>query len=216
MVTSTYGKKLPVSLIYFYLIGFFLFAIPFTRDFFISITALSLVLVFGMVFYCHRNWNRATILWFLFIIISSFFLELTGIQTGKVFGIYQYESGLGIQWKGTPLIIGINWLFLTYASHDMARQITTKPLLRIFYGALLMLFYDMTMEMAAPYMDMWYFPSGYPPFSNFLAWFLMALLYHTGFEIWKIPTGNFPARSLFVIQFLFFILISSYSLLFLR
>ncbi|MCC8197271.1 MAG: carotenoid biosynthesis protein [Tannerellaceae bacterium] len=207
-------KELPVSFIYFYLIGFFLFVIPFTRSFFISITALSLVLVFSFIFYYHRTWNRATILWFLFIMVSSFFLEMAGIQTGKIFGIYEYNQGLGIQWRGTPLIIGVNWLFLTYASHDIARQITAVPLVRILLGAVFMVLYDLAMEAAAPYMQMWHFNTGYPPAGNFLAWFMMALVYHTGFEILKIPTGNPPARALFTIQSIFFICISLYSLLF--
>lgn len=206
-------REMPLNFIRFYSVGFLLFMMPFTRSFFISIIWPSLLLVFGAIFYYHRNWNSKTICWFAFIAVSSFLLEMYGVNTGKIFGEYQYDRGLGFQINGTPLIIGLNWLFLTYATHDIASVYFRKPVYRITGGAALMIFYDFIMEGVAPVMGMWHFTNAYPPASNFLAWLVASVIYHTGFEVLKIHTDNYPARMLYWIQSVFFIMIALYSLL---
>lgn len=208
------ARELPLTFVRFYSVGLLLFMLPFTRNLFISIIWISLLLVIGVVFYHHRQWTKTHISVFLFIIISSFLLEMAGVATGKIFGSYLYERGLGPQLYGTPLIIGLNWLLLVYASHDITTKYLRNPVLRVVTGALLMILYDMLMEWVAPVMQMWQFAGrGYPPFDNFLAWFLAALFYHACFELFRIRTNNRPARALFVIQAGFFLLIGVYSYL---
>ncbi len=218
--TMTYKEKLtniqeiPTNFIRFYLVGLLLFCIPFTRSLFILLIPASLLLVIGIAFYFHRNWTTTTIGWFLFIIISSFLLEMMGISTGKVFGHYRYGSGLGWQIAGTPPLIGINWLFLVYASNGLAGRITSHVWSKIPLAATIMIFYDLVVEMVAPAMQMWRFTTPYPPASNFIAWFLAGLVYHTGFAIFRINSQNHIAGMLFLIQMLFFICIILYQLIF--
>lgn len=213
------ANELPLMFIRFYSVGLLLFILPFTRDFFISVIWISLLLVMAMVFYHHKLWNISFISLSLFIIISSFFLEMAGIATGEIFGNYRYERGLGPQINGTPLIIGLNWLWLVYGSHDIANRIISKTLLplpvriagRIITGALLMIIYDIVLEWIAPAMQMWRFSEDYPPLQNFITWFIAAIIYHCCFELFNIHTNNRPARMLFWIQILFFIAIGLYS-----
>jgi len=207
-------KELPINFIRFYSVGLILFIIPFTRELFISITALSLLLVIGVILYYHQAWNIKTILFFAFIMVASFILEMKGTATGDIFGIYHYDRGLGFKVYNTPLIIGLNWLFLVYASHDIANRISDYPPLRILIGALLMILYDLLLEWVAPYMQMWHFDSSYPPLQNFVTWFIAACIFHSGFEILHIHTDNKPARILFIIQAGFFVFIGVYSSLF--
>lgn len=206
-------REMPLNFIRFYTVGILLFMLPATRNFFISIISFSLLLVFGVLFCYHREWRGKTICWFVFIVVSSFLLEMYGVNTGKIFGAYQYDRGLGFQINGTPLLIGLNWLFLTYATHDIAAVYFGKPVLRIIGGAALMIFYDLMMEIVAPVMGMWHFTNAYPPLSNFLAWLGVSLLYHTGFEVFKIRADNYPARMLYWIQLVFFMFIACYSLI---
>ncbi len=137
-----------------------------------------------------------------------FFLEMAGIASGEIFGPYRYGEALGWKVKGTPLIIGLNWLFLVYASRAIVCHWITVPLGRILIGAFLMVGYDLVMEVVAPLMQMWQFDTGYPPPANFFTWLIAALIYHTGFELLHIRVENAPARWLFVIQGLFFIAIT--------
>lgn len=207
---------MPRIFIRFYLVGLLLYMIPYTRPLFVSITSLSLFLAIAATLAFHRDWNGKTVIWFVFIVLSSFLLEMQGVKSGELFGQYGYERGLAPMINDTPLIIGLNWLFLVYASNNIVRKFDLKPMVRILSGSLLMIGYDLVLEWVAPYMTMWHFESGYPPVQNFLVWFTTALFYHAGFEVLKIKSNNPPARFLFGLQILFFVLIGTYSALFIR
>ncbi|MCD8261033.1 MAG: carotenoid biosynthesis protein [Bacteroides sp.] len=128
---------------------------------------------------------------------------MAGVNTGIIFGNYRYGEGLGPKLYGTPLIIGLNWLYLTYSTHDIASRIFRHPVTVIAAGAGLMVIYDIVLEQVAPLMQMWSFASIQPPLANYIVWFLLALVFHKGFYVGHIPTGNYPARMLFYIQLLF-------------
>lgn len=209
-------EELPKTFLRFYFVGLLLFIIPYTRELFFSITALTLLLVFGCILLHHKKWNVSTILIFLFIAFSSFFLEVTGVNTGVLFGEYQYDVSLGLKLRNTPLIIGLNWVFLVYASQSIVTRWTDNAYLRIVGGASLMIGYDLILELAAPPMHMWHFESFYPPVENFITWFIAALFYHSLLVVFKISVDNKSAGALFWIQMLFFALISVFSLLFIK
>ncbi len=207
-------KEMPINFIRFYAVGLLLFALPFTRDFFVTITSLTLLLVIVAIFMFHKDWNLKTIILFIFISISSFWLEMEGVKTGKIFGNYEYDNGLGIKLGETPLIIGLNWLFLVYATQSIAAEITKNKIIRIILGALLMIMFDIVVEFVAPAMQMWHFSTFYPPVINFTTWFVAALVFHSGMVLLNINVENRPARMLFWIQTGFFILIAIYRFLF--
>lgn len=210
------AEELPKNYLRFYGVGLLLFMLPPTRSLFVHITALSILLVVITVFYHHKRWSIETICLFVFVALSSFLIEARGVASGQLFGNYQYDSGLGIKLFQTPLIIGINWLFLVYASNSIVTLITGKALYKILLGAILMVVYDMVMELAAPPMNMWHFDLFYPPMENFIMWFVVSCLFHALFVIFKIDTDNSPARALFWIQILFFIVIDLYSIAFIK
>lgn len=210
------AEELPKNFLRFYAVGVLLFMLPSTRPLFVHITALSILLVLVALFYHHKRWNLKTICLFILVAVSSFLIEASGVASGQLFGNYQYDSGLGIELFHTPLIIGFNWLFLVYASNSIATRITNKAPYKILLGAILMVAYDMVMELAAPPMEMWHFDSFYPPIENFVMWFVVSCLFHTLFVIFKIGTDNRPARALFWIQILFFTIIGLYSIAFIK
>lgn len=205
--------EMPLNFIRFYAVGLLLFILPFTRQLFINITSLSLLLVIGTVFFFHKKWDTKTIILFGLIILSSFVLEMIGVNTGMLFGSYQYDSGLSIKIFETPIIIGFNWLFLVYATRAIVSKIGTNPLFRILCGAALMVGYDFILEFVAPYMQMWHFTDGYPPIQNFVMWFLSAAVFHSILQFFKIEVENRPARMLFWIQIGFFVIISVFKIL---
>lgn len=210
------AEELPKNFLRFYGVGLLLFMLPFTRPLFVHITALSILLVLIAVFYHHKRWDLKTICLFVVVAVSSFLIEAKGVANGELFGNYQYDSGLGIKLFHTPLIIGVNWLFLVYASNSIATRITRNVLYKILLGATLMVAYDLVMELAAPPMNMWHFDSFYPPIENFIMWFVVSCLFHTLFVIFKIDTSNAPARALFWSQILFFMIIGLYSIAFIK
>lgn len=209
-------ERMPLMFIRFYTVGLILFMIPHTRPLFVSITSLSLLLVIGAVLAFHRDWNAKTVVWFAFIAVSSFLLEMAGTNGGRLFGEYAYGRGLAPLVNRTPLIIGLNWLFLVYASHNIAQRFEMAPWARVLTGSLLMILYDLVLEWVAPYMGMWSFGQPYPPFRNFAVWFAAGVVYQTGFELFRIRSDNPPARFLFALQIVFFLFVGIYSSIFIR
>lgn len=209
-------SQMPLIFIRFYLVGLLLYMVPYTRELFVSVTSLSLFLTTAAVLVFHRDWGLRVILWFGFIVLSSFLLEMQGVASGELFGRYEYQRGLSPMINHTPVIIGLNWLFLVYASNNIVNRLNSKAWTRVILGSLLMVCYDLVLEWVAPCMTMWSFEGGYPPLENFLMWFAAAMVYHSGFEVLKIKSNNPPARSLFWLQILFFVIIGTYSSIFIR
>lgn len=207
---------MPAAYIRFYSVGALLFMLPYTRNLFISITSLSLLLAISSALFFDRDLRHGPLAWGCFIVVSSFILEYYGVATGGIFGQYSYGRGLAPLAGGTPLIIGLNWLFLIYCTHLIANRTCRTVAARIVCASLLMVAYDVAAEWVAPYMQMWSFGQGYPPLRNFAVWFGASAVYHSGFELFPLRHDNPPARFLYVVQILFFLIIGTFSQIFIR
>lgn len=200
----------------FYVVGLVLFMLPFTRSLFITLIPYSLLFVVGSLFYFHLRWNVPTIFFFAFIMVSTFLLEMAGTSSGLIFGSYRYEYGLGVRVYHTPLIIGLNWLFLVYASRSLVERAFGKAFVRIIVAAGWMVAYDVVLEWVAPVMQMWRFETGYPPVRNFVVWFVTSLLFHTLYEYLPVGSPTPLAGKVLKIQIIFFVCIGLYNVIFIR
>jgi len=202
-------SKLKKFIVSFYVIGLAGFLIPATKHIFIHITPLALLVTVYLLAIYHRPYTRNTLLLFLLIYFLGYFIEVVGVKTSLIFGSYEYGKALGIKVFETPLLIGLNWLYLTYISVDiMKNSFKTKPWLTIISAPLLMLIYDIVLEQVAPKMDMWSWESSSAPIKNYVAWYIIGGVFVALFEIFKIEPNNPVAKVLFVSQFLFFFMLS--------
>ena len=193
-------------LIWFYLIGVAGLLIPASSGLFIQLTPLALLMNFGLLMLHHQaDFRLKTILVFTTIFITGILVEIIGVQTGIIFGSYSYGNGLGLKIWDTPILIGMNWLLLIYTTGSIVQNIKMISVLRIALGAGMMLVYDLVLEQVAPKMDMWTWHGGQVPFENYLAWFIIAAVFHTLIEVFKIKLKNPLSAIVFIIQFLFFI-----------
>lgn len=200
--TNADAKKF---LIIFYVVGTTGMLLPFTFELFKMLIPFALLLNIAMLawFYIKRP-NAKELLIYAAIIVIGFFIETLGVNTGKIFGNYQYGNSLGPKIFNTPLVIGFNWLLLVYTTAALAGQITKQPIAKICLASLAMLVYDIVLEQVAPKTDMWYWTGNYAPLQNYVAWFLLAVLFQTIVETFKIRPVNPLAKHIFVLQFLFF------------
>jgi len=205
---------IPITFIIIYFVGLVIYFIPLTRNLFILITPYTLVLVTVVIFSYHKEWNIKTITVLLSIFILSIVIEIIGVATGKLFGVYEYGEGLGVKIADVPVVVGLNWIFLVYASNGIISKYTSKNILIIVGAASLMVVYDIVLEKAAPLMDLWVFSENSPPVNNYVMWFLLALLFNAALQTFKVNTTNTPARWLFFIQLIFFVIIVSHYLIF--
>lgn len=195
------------SLILFYLVGIAGFIIPGARPFFSSLIPFALLLSAGFLYFFHQpGFNLKTSVVFLAIFIASFFAEVIGVHTGMLFGEYIYGNRLGPKIMETPLIIGLNWLMLVYCTKVMADEISNDDTVKLFLGPTLMTGYDLLLEQAAPLLGMWSWAGGTVPVQNYIAWFLLAFLFHLLIRKINVDFKNPLAFPVFIIQFLFFAL----------
>lgn len=193
----------------FYVVGIVGMVVPFTQKLFVALIPYSLLLSTGYLFYFHQN-RRSITDWVLFALIAllAFLIEVFGTCSGLLFGAYRYGNGLGVKLFETPLLIGANWVFLVYCSAEVVSKARMGNVMQIVAASALMVMYDLLLEVVAPKMDMWHFVDDVVPYQNFVAWFVVALCFHTLLKLFRVQVRNPLATTLFVSQFLFFLVLA--------
>lgn len=211
---DSYPKsRLPVRdvkkfIIIFYIVGFLGFLIPWSRSVFILITPLALLLNTYLLAVYHKEYGLKEILLFLFIFFSGYLVEVMGVKTGWIFGYYVYGKALGVKLFETPLLIGVNWLFLVYVTTAITVDVKINKWLAIFTAPLLMLGYDLILEQVAQKIYMWTWMNSEVPIRNYVAWYVIAFCYVLMLKVYKVETKNPLAAILFICQSVFLALLA--------
>lgn len=188
------------------------------RDWFISMTPLTLSLMAILLFATESNRGSALYGFFILCFLTGYIAELIGVNTGALFGDYQYGSTMGIKWMGVPLLIGLQWFVTIYCIGHLTSFIflrtgwAAKPAidqnwLKALLGAALTTLFDFILEPAAINLGYWHWlPDGEIPFYNYMCWFFIsAVLLFSFFRIKSLSTQvNLFAVILLFIQSLFF------------
>ncbi len=176
------------------------------REPFSMLTPLNLLFSSIVVAYNHPQWTWKTVVFIVFTFIVGFSIEVVGVETGLVFGSYQYGQVLGPKWHGTPFMIGVNWVMLTYCAGISMNHVLAKatPWMKSFFGALVLTSLDVLIEPVAINYGMWTWDYGVVPWKNYGAWFLISFFLLLVFYVLIGKLKNKVALSLLVIQFLFF------------
>jgi uncharacterized membrane protein len=112
------------------------------------------------------------------VALFGYFIELLGVHSGWPFGIYSYDSSLGLSLFGVPLVVPFAWVMMVHPALVAARRVTAKWTF-IYGGALLAgwdLFLDPQMVSAGRWS--WEVTGSHIPFapdvplSNFFGWLL--------------------------------------------
>jgi len=193
----------------FYIIGAIGFLFPFSFPFFLKLIPFVLLFNFIALMLFHPVQKRVnTIIIFSAIFLTGFFIEVTGVNNKIIFGEYGYGESLGPKLFFTPLIIGMNWLFLVYTTSSAFENLKVNSIVKIVLSSSAMVVYDLVLEQVAPKMDMWYWKDGHVPFRNFLAWFIIALFFNSLIKLFHVETKNKLAITVLICQFLFFLILS--------
>ncbi|MDD2530010.1 MAG: carotenoid biosynthesis protein [Bacteroidales bacterium] len=196
------------NIIIFYLVGIIGFSINYTHMLFTYLSPIILILTLCLLFYYDRKaTDRKRIIFFSFVFISSYIIEMIGVNTGLLFGKYQYHHGLGIKLFETPILIGINWILMIYITSSIFTKLKYGFISQIIIPSSLMLIYDIIMERAAPKMEMWSWADNIIPIQNFLMWGLLAFVFHSIRYFLKIEIKNKMALPIYLAQIILFIFI---------
>jgi putative membrane protein len=199
-------------LIILYIVGIIGVTLPLHKDFML-LTPLNLLTTFVIAVYADKNKNAGLYLVLAFCYLFGFFLELAGVQSGLIFGQYTYGATLGPKIWGTPLIIGINWAMLVYASVSISNSYFTEfPIIvKAAVGATLMVLLDIFIEPVAVKFDFWSWASApmnkliVEPLENYIVWWLAAFLLNYLVQTIMPAIKNRAIEVLFYLQLLFFI-----------
>ncbi len=189
----------------YYLVGLIGLSMPSTRETFMGLMPLSILLSVAILLFFHGKWRSADAIVLVFIAIIGYLVEVLGVLTGHVFGSYWYGDALGLQAFGTPLIIGLNWMMLIYCVYTIMEGTRLFWPLKALTAAILMVAYDLVMEPVAMRLDMWDWQGGIVPLQNYQAWFIISLVFLSSMHLAKIRTNNRVAAWLFGVQFVFFL-----------
>ncbi|MGL5547740.1 MAG: carotenoid biosynthesis protein [Tannerellaceae bacterium] len=212
ILRSRFATKQVLSLLFWiYLIGAIGFSLNFTRVIFSHLSWCTLLVTFLLICISERRNLKSKNAVFFFILgyLFSFVIEMIGVQTGVLFGSYQYAYGLGLKLADTPLLIGINWLMLTMGSASISNMLiaNANKTIHILLGASLMVFYDVLMEQVASFMEMWSWKDDLIPIQNYVMWFGASLVMHGLYRYFKIQQETKISVSVFVFQYLFFLIV---------
>ena len=86
----------------------------FDRNFFINSTPVNLLLMFVLLVWTQAEKNKWFWIFLVICFIAGVGVEIIGVNTGVLFGNYQYGNVLGIQFKNVPLLIGVNWFIIIF------------------------------------------------------------------------------------------------------
>ena len=202
------AKEATKFLAIFYVVGTMGFLIPQTRDLFEKLIPLSLAINIFMLLLFHPKFDRKHITFFSAIIILTIAIEAIGVKTGLLFGNYHYAESLSVKVFETPILIGFNWLMLSYGAVYLIRA---KPALRKFLPVLtgvVMTGFDYVMEPVAMKTNMWDWAGGIVPLQNYVLWFVIATIIGAAYELFNINTNNRVAGIVFVLQLVFFAILN--------
>lgn len=194
-----------MGLVYFGGFWGMIFAKEGFHQMFLALTPLNLLLTSVFLVYTEK---RNAFLWFILVFVFGYLLEVLGVQTGFPFGPYYYGETLGPKLYQTPIIIGVNWFIVSYATFQVAAQIFNATPLRIALATLLMVFLDYFIEGVAPRFDFWYWNTIEIPLSNYISWAVASFLFQILGMGLKIETGNDKGVFIFCLQIWFFLMLN--------
>jgi len=198
--------KIRVFFIIFYSVGIIGLILPVTFGLFTRLIPFALLLSIAALALFHQGrFSSREMLVYLGIFMAGFLVEVAGVNTGLIFGEYHYGSSLGLKLFNTPLMIGVNWLLLTYLTAAIARQLGLSGFVADFVSAGMMLAYDIILEQMAPVLDMWHWTGEEIPLQNYLAWFILALIFQWSLRKSGIGIRNPMSLVILLCQVFFFL-----------
>ncbi|MFN5385197.1 MAG: carotenoid biosynthesis protein [Bacteroidota bacterium] len=176
------------------------------KSFFIHCTPFLLLICFAWIMLAEKEQGADRTRMILLAVSAGYAIELVGVGTGKIFGIYWYGESLGPKISGVPPLIGINWCMLLLGASSLVTYALQEKsiLLKSFLTAGLMTMLDFCMEPVCDVLDMWYWGAGEAGLRNFMVWYAFSMLLSLIYFAIGFRRINVIAMLVFGLQFVFF------------
>ena len=200
-------------IVIFHLVGLYGFLNTTHEDLFIKLVPFHLMLMFILVLINAGSLSPQLLIFSIIIYLAGFFIEVLGVNSGLIFGIYKYGSALGIKLWATPLIIGLNWLILVYCSGVFLERFNLKS--KIVFSALgagILLGIDFLIEPVAMRFDYWSWDGNFIPIQNYIGWYIFSFFLFWLFYSFNFHKKNNAAIVLLFTQIGFFLVLNLWAL----
>ena len=216
-------KTANVVAIIFHIIGL-VGILFFNSQMVIQLTALNLLLMVGLIFFTHKEKQKSFYTFFIIAFLTGIGVEIIGVNTGLLFGDYEYGWVMGPKIFGVPYIIGMNWFMVMYGVGNCTSRMYNKISSNIdsekkswkiwgsiIDGAIIAVFFDWLMEPVAIKLEFWKWGgSGNIPLFNYLSWFAVSAFLLFIFRKLNQEKFNPFAMNLLLIQGMFFLILRTF------
>lgn len=181
------------------------------REYFLLLTPLNLLFTVYIALKKEPLLRERNFLLFAGIAwLTGFFIEVAGVHTGVIFGAYWYGKTLGWKVWEVPLMIGVNWLLLSYCAGETVRVFKNLPaFVRALLAAAIMVALDVLIEPVAMQLDFWDWEGKVVPLQNYIAWYVVAAFLAIIYQRLPERPVNQVAVFALLLQFLFFVILNT-------
>jgi putative membrane protein len=148
------------------------------KEFFLAFTPINLFISFVLLFINQVQLEKPELNAALIIFFIGMISEILGVNYGLIFGDYVYLDNLGFKVLGVPVLIGVNWIILTFITGSMSSYIIKNKHIAALTGAILMILLDLIIEPVAPLLGFWIFDLPTVPFAE-LYWMVCNWINYT-------------------------------------
>lgn len=170
---NNFRKYFIPVLILFHVIGIVLFL------YFPEFTGLSYmnIALCGLLVFLDKAVSVKGTIAAITVISGGYLIELTGVQTGVLFGDYSYGQALGPKLFDVPVIIGVNWLAIVLASIGVVGYFKLGNWASALLAGGLSTTMDYLIEPVAIKYDFWSWNSHSIPIWNYICWFAFCTIF---------------------------------------
>ncbi len=165
---------IPILLLAFYTIGIIGLTVPELSSDFLDLTPMNLLLTAFLLIWGLGVYNVRLLLAIGLATTFGYLIEVAGVTSGILFGEYQYGKPLGWKMFDVPLIIGVNWLILSFSSLGLIGRFIANSVIKNIVASLLMVMLDVLIEPVAIQLNFWNWKEIDVPLQNYIMWFFSA------------------------------------------
>lgn len=145
----------------------------------LNLTPIHLLVMFALFLWANSYFSIKLIKAIIVIYLIGVLAEVLGVRYNIIFGNYYYGNSLGPQVLEVPLIIGFNWLTLSFATHGVSSYLFKNKTVITVFASILMVLTDYIIEPMAGALDFWHWAGGKIPIQNYVGWFFVSLIIHS-------------------------------------
>ena len=145
----------------------------------LNLTPIHLLVMFALFLWANSYFSIKLIKAIIVIYLIGVLAEVLGVRYNIIFGNYYYGDSLGPQVLEVPIIIGFNWLTLSFATYGVSSYLFKNKTVITVFASILMVLTDYIIEPMAGALDFWHWAGGKIPTQNYVGWFFVSLIIHS-------------------------------------